>query len=323
MTARIPPPEILPPTAPHRRMIIHEHILRILTPSQRFRLALDRPAGVILDVALTLLHDGGLSPRRRLHILLSAVLIQQHLGGFRQAQLRVAGLLAAGILARGGVALQVGSVPVAALLRLPGVADGFLELGGVAGGAHEVVFGDEGGGLVGGRAAVDHGARFGVVFGRVEVEVDEVFGGVFADAEVAGGGALVPAHVGLFGVFGFFLIFVGGGGFAIFCEEVLAFAVLTLGLLFQILELFVLLDNGPVFCSIIPVPAVPLRIPTQVHLLHHFIRLDIFARPFRPLGSGSTQTVFRFMRHSAAVLAGAFTEFGSCRPQPLATIIPY
>ncbi|KAH0553476.1 hypothetical protein GP486_006455, partial [Trichoglossum hirsutum] len=103
-------------------------------------------------------------------------------------------------LALGRVRLQVLLGRVPALLRLPRVLLGSLELGGISRGPHELVFGHVSGGLIGRGAAVDHRSGLGIVLGRVEVQVEEVFGRVLADTQVPGGGALLASHVGFFGV---------------------------------------------------------------------------------------------------------------------------
>lgn len=193
------------------------------------------------------------------------------------------------------------------------------EFGGVAGGAHKVVFGDEGSGLVGGGAAVNHGSRFGVVFGRVQVQIQQVLCGVFADSEVAGADAVrdVIALAWDLSVFGV-LVFV----FATTHLLVLALTLLLLLPLAQLLHAQVVVNDTLVLARVIAVPAIAFAVPAKLDRLDNFVGLDVGAGPLCAELAGARETFLGLVRGGAAVLTRAFAEL--CRARELQpALVPF
>ena len=157
-------------------------------------------------------------------------------------------------------------VTAGVFLRFPSVALGAFEGFGVTAWASEAV-GDDvvgaGGGIGQRLSGGVHGTGLWVVFGGVEVEIEEVFGCIFAEAQLAGGGGLRAAHVSFFAVFGVGIRLRCGAS----ASSLVGSGVEETAFSRRSSSCFIS-DDLAVFASVEAVPAVSFGIPAKFHVFH-------------------------------------------------------
>jgi hypothetical protein len=176
VAASISPLEVLPPTAPNRRVVVDEDILGVHALLLDLRRALDPSPLVVLDIALVG-RDLRILERVRFDSILRTVLLQQHL----LLRFFLLNVLLCFALSRNlaccGVGLQVQLVLVAALLRLPSIGLRSLKFRSITRGTLETIFGYQ---LVGAVGCIEHRSGLWVVFRAVKIQVEKVLGRILS-----------------------------------------------------------------------------------------------------------------------------------------------
>src|SRR5215469_3977665 len=185
---------------------------------------------------------------------------------------------------------------VTTFLGLPSIALCSLELGCLAAFFDEAFVRDElPSFVVGGRPGVHHGSRLGIVLGRVQIEIQKIVGLVLSYSQIPRARTLLTTHVRLGLVHITFSILAFGFGLIVRSH-------LFLGVPLHFLQLIVLIHHALVFSGVVAIPAVSFRVPAQLNLLHHLIRLDIASGPLGTLLPWSAQAVLGLVCNAAAIL---------------------
>lgn len=88
-------------------------------------------------------------------------------------------------------------------------------------------------------------------------------------------------------------------------------------------HLFIFFNDFVVITRVVAVPSISFLIPIHINVLDNLISLNIAACPLCTLLSWSLHTIPRLMCHRTAVLASAFTIFGSSRTLIITHILLY